>query len=676
MRRPQSLHVGIVVLFLGATAFGFVADHGVAPSHPAFLGGAIEGNVTAGDGSALAGAIVEASQSCPPGTACPAIYFPPSTTETNASGGYRFELAPGYYVVAATAKGYESQRAPVWVTANNTTRQDFRLNRTATPAEFTISGTVRDARTQEPLGGATTHVTIRSEGGGLASEMDVTSDASGRFSFRAPRGAGVELRSDAAGYNPSHDYVYVQGDQSIEVFLSPRPKDEGTIRGRVTDVATGLPIANVTVRVHPEHVYYGADDRAVEAESGSGTASTTIRPPDCYDCYQWYENKTATDITGAYEIHVPRGGVRVSFEVPNYGQESRRVDVAPGETEVVDAALTKVPGRTVVFRGVVLDERTGEPVPGAQVSAENAEWSEYQGATTDRSGRFEIRIRPGYTHLRVYAESYGVIVAEEAVAVEGSGGTEGSAAEPGPKTAERIAPPPTEGPRKSYYPWIRTFRTTDGEVVDVTARILPKPEPTAVLVGYVVDATTNQAIPGAWVNVWNMDTGDWGNAQTDENGSWRVRVRPGYHGIQVSAEDHFWNSTDVRVQGPGEVRLDLYLEPGTPKYYYEPCEDCPEPMPVARSADAQAGGGAAPAIGVDAAESDRFGADGSTSATSAEFEKAQSAGPASYTGGAGGLPPYEPGDGTTNAVPAIGPILAALAVVGAAVLVAAVRRRL
>src|SRR5262249_55894009 len=117
-----------------------------------------------------------------------------------------------------------------------------------------------------------------------------------------------------------------------------------------------------------------------------------------------------TAITGAdgrYALAVPEGQLLVAARSPDYAAQSRHVEVGPAGA-TADFAL--VPGGAI--EGVVLDEKTREPVPGAAIAARRdrggmivlAEGGGL-GAVAGPDGKFRLGgLRPGVYELGASAE--------------------------------------------------------------------------------------------------------------------------------------------------------------------------------------------------------------------------------------------------------------------------------
>ncbi|MEO3807700.1 S8 family serine peptidase [Sphaerisporangium sp. B11E5] len=164
-----------------------------------------------------------------------------------------------------------------------------------------VRGTVTDGKTRAPLGG----VTVARDGTGRA----VTTDAKGRFEFRAPAGT-YGLTLSRFGYKQEPAQVRVQADRFTDVRIALEQTRRGRISGQVVFGPTGITVPGATVTV------LGVPDRLV------GT----------------------TDLNGRYTVaDVPEGEYRIAAAAPGLSRsEPVGVRVRTG-TARADLALPKPP---------------------------------------------------------------------------------------------------------------------------------------------------------------------------------------------------------------------------------------------------------------------------------------------------------------------------------------------
>jgi hypothetical protein len=173
-------------------------------------------------------------------------------SRTNAAGQYGLAgLAAGNYTVQAAATGYQSASATATVTAQLTTTLNFQLtagsgSATVTPA--TVSGTVTDVNSTNPISGAT--LTL---GGGT----QTTSASDGTFSFTNVTPGVLALNVQATGYQPLLLPLIVNSGATltVPVTLAPVPTAPtsttatGTLTVTVTDSTTSNPIVGALVHI-------------------------------------------------------------------------------------------------------------------------------------------------------------------------------------------------------------------------------------------------------------------------------------------------------------------------------------------------------------------------------------------------------------------------------------------
>lgn len=563
--------------------------------------------------------------------------------------------------------------------------------------EVAVSGVVVDGD-GNPLEGVDVSGSSWNEAGSSSDDHAVT-DEDGAFTLHLlPGKAYVNAWYREWNRGQSLEILLTSdGEDDLELEIVAPPPRDATVTGRVFG-SDGKPIEGARVTIGQGCCYYGygetkplvreaepapatdADAAAPEestAASGDGTSgsagmsSEPARIAPDYCCYDYDYRETLTDAEGRYEFQTYGGPRAVTAMARGHAQTTVQVDAIAGETVELDIQLEKVPDATAVLAGRVLDAKTGLPVPNAYVSLSNLEWSRWNSTTTGKDGSFRFQTIPGWVQISVNAQTWTI----DAVAVEEGVSTDG---------ADAVLTRPGSISSPAYKSLAQSFELADGET-ERDFRIVPKDAPTIVLTGYVVDPQTKKAVPNAWLNIWNQDTGDWGSAQTDKDGSYKILVRPGYHQVSAYAEGYLSATDMVDVEdGEAAVRFDLDMPKGVAKY--APCDDCYQPYPVAERSYAP------PAAGdVDYAADDADGGSGAQlmSATSAE-ESAKNAPmgfasgepgddgtrAASYVGEGGGLGPYDP-DATDAAGSAQNPVpgLSLLVLLGAAALVAVAANR-
>jgi subtilisin len=135
------------------------------------------------------------------------------STTTNADGYYLLENVPsGDQNVTASADGYNSETATVEVVEGETATQDFTLQAIQT---YTVSGTVTDKDTEEPLKRAT--VTIE------GTNHSATTESDGTYSIAGVEEGTYDITASADGYDPETKYdVVVDSDTGVDFTLTAK----------------------------------------------------------------------------------------------------------------------------------------------------------------------------------------------------------------------------------------------------------------------------------------------------------------------------------------------------------------------------------------------------------------------------------------------------------------------
>ncbi len=272
-------------------------------------------------------------------------------------------------------------------------RKDRGSDTPATP-ELTQSGSGSSSHghdADEPSTTATLAVSVRDEKGPIAHARvriapeggDVTvveTDTNGTTTIDSLAAGKYAVSASASGHEPAADHVELESGEARKLALVLASGGQ-TLSGTVTDASGGGggPIAGVRI-----------DAAKLGGMARPGAAIAT----------------TFTDADGHYAMTVPEGHLLVAARSLDYAAQSRYVEVGP-KGATADFAL--VPGG--VIEGVVLDDRSKQPVSGAMVSARRDSASimlaerGVRVVTTRGDGRFRITgLRPGAYELGATAK--------------------------------------------------------------------------------------------------------------------------------------------------------------------------------------------------------------------------------------------------------------------------------
>lgn len=157
----------------------------------------------------------------------------------------------------------------VQVTSNQTTNlsEDF----VVAPEPGTVSGTVYDNATNQPIANARIIATV-----GTQTRGETFSDANGQYTLSVPAGQ-YTLTATAPGYAPQSESVTIVSNQTItqDFYLNPLPP--GSISGRITRKIGGAGEPGVTVEV-----LFGTTVVASATTDSNGNYTITSVPPAEY----------------------------------------------------------------------------------------------------------------------------------------------------------------------------------------------------------------------------------------------------------------------------------------------------------------------------------------------------------------------------------------------------------
>ncbi len=293
--------------------------------------GTATGVVTNTAGGAVVGATVTAESS-----------FGNASTNTNSSGHYALELAPGDWTLQAGKSGFlPSDTRTVAVTPGGNTAVEPPL--VLTPAGSAVMGRVTDGTAD--CAGA--RVTAVPRTGGC---VETTTNGYGEFLLMLPAGS-YELVAECDGYAPSEPHqVTLDANRSyigIELRVFPAAV---TVSGAVTDGVD--PVAGAVV----------TDGSCTATTSEDGLFSLPVRP-------------------GLHELRASAEGF--------VGSEAVLVAAHPLQTP--DGIELRISGGASCISGTV--ESDGEAVPRATVTASSG--GEAVTARADDGGRYVLSVEAG-----------------------------------------------------------------------------------------------------------------------------------------------------------------------------------------------------------------------------------------------------------------------------------------
>ena len=309
----------------------------------------ISGTVTLADGSPLAGILVSASIPAGEGSSFGV------STYSDTSGAYEFSgLEVDNYYVQPVAFGYQQtagQNVTLSVEAPSAT-VDFVI----LPFEVGV-GSITGYVTGE--GVPAPNVTVSAVSQTTSQNVYATTDETGFFEF-----TGLTTGQWWVNASLGSEYQYNNGQTVTLTDTEPAatadlafvlwPVGTATINGVVTDSATGLPIANVSVQV------FGTDVA--------------------------HQSYTTTDEAGAFSVELlPEGTYSLSYWAPGYLVANTQVQTVSDETVTVATALVAV---NATISGHI-KAKDGTPIAGIYVNATTSDgnigWAE-----TDANGDYVI----------------------------------------------------------------------------------------------------------------------------------------------------------------------------------------------------------------------------------------------------------------------------------------------
>ncbi|WP_165350945.1 carboxypeptidase-like regulatory domain-containing protein, partial [Ectobacillus funiculus] len=273
------------------------------------------------------------------------------------------------------------------------------------------------------------------------------------------------------------------GPGETRVLNAALVANPATIQGQATDMQTGTPIAGAGV---------------VTVIQGSGVIVAS----------------TQTDQTGNYLLTgIAPGSYNVVISAANFTSQTVSVNLAAGETEIVNVALTPNPA---TINGTVRDSVTGTVLPNALIQVFNSQGRFLASTLTDVNGQYAISGLP-----------------EGTISVQASA----------PNFASELT----------------VITLTPGETETVDFALASNP---ASLTGSVTDAQTGAPLSGALVQVFIVGTAvPVKFTLTDPNGLYFINGLNGGEYQVVISDDNYVAAIFRIILEPGEERvLDAALQ--------------------------------------------------------------------------------------------------------------------
>jgi large repetitive protein len=279
MMKKMSVILSILALSVftvGAATVSGVVDTGTAPNNKP-LAGVIVTITPVGGGAAI-------------------------SDTTDATGNYSITgLTAGFHTIAATADGMQDY-AGVFNIATAGTTLTRNITMTALPPGITISGSVFDSVTGNPLAGA--KVLLRTVGGGAATVDSAIAAANGSYSLTHVQAATYNLVASAAGHTSKTVRTVVAAAPITQDFELVGLPAGIVISGHVIDSVSGNPISGAVVRLRTGGIGVGAViDSAITIANGSYSIDSV--QAGTYSLVAAAAGHTAKTVTGVVVANAP-----------------------------------------------------------------------------------------------------------------------------------------------------------------------------------------------------------------------------------------------------------------------------------------------------------------------------------------------------------------------------------
>lgn len=474
---------------------------------------------------------------------------------TDANGDYSISgLAPGSYLVVATATNYQTGFSGGIVTSNTITQVDIALS----PLPGSLSGTVINSFNSDPIPGAV--IAVYSGSTLVASTL---TDSNGDYSISGLAPGNYNVTASATDFQAETKGAIITASTNTVLDFALDP-DPGEIAGTVTDAVTTNPISGATVSFYSGSIFLGS---------------------------------VLTDVNGDYLLSgLAPGNYTVVASATDYQTASVGAIVLSNTTTSVDFALQPNPGG---IAGTVTDASNGNPVSGATVDIYSG-FTLVTSTVTDGSGNYSVSgLAPGTYIVAGSAPNYSSEI-RGAIVVSNVTTTVDIPLDPNPGTlsgtvTNSVTTDPIAGAKVSVYEGMVLITTvlTDGSGNYLVSGLLPgtynvlaeatdfqEEVKTAVITsnsntvvdfaldplpgtisGTVTDANTTDPIPNATVFVVK-DGMLFGVGVTDANGDYVIpSLPPGTYSVVCGADGYQTEFTTAVVSQNSVTVVNFALDP-------------------------------------------------------------------------------------------------------------------